>query len=82
MADDETPPETEDDTQIRLQDRWWWSATLSLVLGIVIVMLQFPSLQTGGVWLNWVVAVIGAAVAVFGLVRLIRAYQVVRSESD
>ena len=81
MADDPIPPET-DDAPMALQDRWWWSPTLSLVLGVVIVGMQWPSLRTGGVWLNWVVGALGAVVAVFGLVRLLRAYAKVRSVSD
>ena len=38
---------------ILLQDRWWWSPTLSLVLGGVITAMQVSALRTGGVWLNW-----------------------------
>jgi hypothetical protein len=96
MRDDTAQPDVPDATDaqtadlgssepaapILLQDRWWWSPTLSLVLGSVIAAMQVSALRTGGVWLNWLVAAIGAAVAVSGLVRLLRAYARVRSTTS
>jgi hypothetical protein len=90
MAADPTPNEPDDgplanepdDGPIALADRWWWSSTLSLGLGIVVVVLQVQSLTSGSaVWLNWVVAALGTAAALYGLVGLLRAYAKVRSES-
>lgn len=81
MTDEHTPKDA-DDAPISLQDRWWWSPTLSLGVGIVMVMLQVGSLGDGGVWLNWVVAAVGAVLAVTGLVRLVRAYTKVRAASS
>lgn len=96
MPDDTTRPDVPDLTDgevaelgtpdsaapILLQDRWWWSPTLSLVLGAVITAMQVSALRNGGVWLNWLVAAIGTAVAVSGLVRLLRAYAKVRSTTS
>lgn len=96
MRDDTTQPEEPDAraadvaelgspdpaAPILLQDRWWWSPTLSLVLGGVITAMQVSALRNGGVWLNWLVAAVGTAVAVSGLVRLLRAYAKVRSTAS
>lgn len=70
----------DENAPILLQDRWWWSSTLSLVLGGVITVMQVQALQNGGVWLNWLVAAVGTAVAGSGLVRLLRAYAKARSQ--
>ena len=96
MRDDTPQPDIPDTTDVQpadpgsseaaapilLQDRWWWSPTLSLVLGGVITAMQVSALRTGGVWLNWLVAAIGTAVAISGLVRLLRAYAKVRSRTN
>ena len=58
------------------------TAHLVVVLGGVITAMQVSALRTGGVWLNWLVAAIGTAVAVSGLVRLLRAYAKVRSSTN
>jgi len=90
MPDDLTQPDDADTTDldepgseapVLLQDRWWWSPTLSLVLGGVITVMQVQALLDGGVWLNWLVAAVGTAVAAFGLVRLLRAYAKIRSQA-
>ena len=59
-----------------LRDRWWWSPTLSIVVGAVVIGYQWEVL-TGPdpLWASWVVAALGLAVAVWGAVRLLRAYR-------
>ena len=81
MTDNPAPNEP-DDGPIALSDRWWWSPTLCLVVGIVVVVWQVSSLtSSSGLWLNWLVAALGTASALYGLVTLVRAYAKVRSES-
>jgi len=64
-----------DDRPTALRDRWWWSPVLSIVVGLVVIGYQWEQLTgPGGISLNWVVAAIGAAVALTGVVRLVRAY--------
>jgi len=58
-----------------VRDNWWWSPAVALVMGVVIVAIQWPSLTgSGGHVLNWVVAGLGAALAASGVVRLARDY--------
>jgi len=68
--------EPADDAPISVRDRWWWSSAMSIVVGAVVVGFQWDSL-TGphGLWANWLVAAIGLAVGISGLVRLGRAYR-------
>ncbi len=57
-----------------LRDRWWWSPTLSIVIGLVVIGYQLDPLRGDNpLWGNWLVAALGAAVAVWGAVRLVRA---------
>jgi len=57
-----------------LRDRWWWSPTLSIVIGLVVVGYQLDPLRGANpLWGNWVVAALGLGVAVWGVVRLVRA---------
>ncbi|WP_129337132.1 hypothetical protein [Cellulomonas endophytica] len=57
-----------------LRDRWWWSATLWLVLGLAVIGYQVEPLRgTNPLWANWLVAGLGLLVAAYGGVRLVRA---------
>ena len=57
-----------------LRDRWWWSPTLSIVIGLVVIGYQLEPLRgPDALWGNWLVAALGAAVSVWGVVRLVRA---------
>ncbi|GAA2723537.1 hypothetical protein [Cellulomonas aerilata] len=59
-----------------LRDTWWWSPTLALVVGLVVVGYQLPSLRSPEpLWISWVVAGVGAVVALVGLAQLLRAYR-------
>ncbi|WP_298457601.1 hypothetical protein [uncultured Cellulomonas sp.] len=59
-----------------LRDRWWWSPTLALVIGAVVVGYQLDALRgPDPVWLNWLVAGLGLAAAGYGIVTLLRAYR-------
>ncbi|QTE27846.1 hypothetical protein [Pengzhenrongella sicca] len=74
----DTPETTEpaEEPAIRAQDRWWWSPTMSLVAGAVVIGFQGDSIfGPDGIFLNRLVAAIGLVVAVSGLVRLVRAFR-------
>ena len=59
-----------------LRDRWWWSPTLSIVVGAVVIGYQLEAIRgPNPLWMNWVVAGLGLAVAVYGLVGLLRAHR-------
>lgn len=75
--DSDAPTENENDvkTPFSVADRWWWSGTFRTVLGVIIAYLQWEPISQGpGNWMNWVMFVIGAAVAIWGIVVLIRDY--------
>lgn len=75
QPDEPEPTESDTDAPTSVRDNWWWSPAVALVIGVVIVMLQIgPLTASGGVWLNWVVAGLGIALAASGVVRLVRAY--------
>lgn len=68
------PRPAEPVTGTALRDRWWWSPTLSIVIGLVVIGYQLEPLRgPDAIWGNWVVAGLGLAVAVWGAVRLVRA---------
>ena len=59
-----------------LRDRWWWSPTFAVVVGLVVVGYQLGPIRGGdALWLNWLVAALGLGVAVYGAVGLLRAYR-------
>lgn len=63
-----------------LDSRWWWSPTLMIVVGAVVIGYQFGAiLGEGGIWLNWVMVAVAAGVAIAGLVSLKRAYAAERA---
>ena len=69
------PADDADDAPTSVRDNWWWSPAFAIVIGVVVVLFQVgPITGSGGVWLNWVVAGVGIALAANGVVRLIRAY--------
>ncbi|HEY3547493.1 MAG TPA: hypothetical protein VGK17_15585 [Propionicimonas sp.] len=73
--DDPAMPETTWAGNQPLSGRWWWSPALMLVVGVVVTGYQTGPIRSGnGIVLNWVMAVIGVAVAVAGLVSLRRAH--------
>ncbi|NTW41413.1 MAG: hypothetical protein HGA44_16305 [Cellulomonadaceae bacterium] len=56
-----------------LDTRWWWSASLMIVVGLVVIGYQAKVLMAGtGIALNWVMVVIGAVVVGWGVVDLIK----------
>lgn len=58
-----------------ITQRWWWSNTLQTVIGAVVALLQLDFITgDGGVWLNWVVFILGGVLFVTGVIGLIRAY--------
>lgn len=58
-----------------ITQRWWWSNTLQTVIGAVVALLQLDFITgDGGVWLNWVVFILGGVLFVTGIIGLIRAY--------
>jgi len=72
---DEPEPAEESPAPATLRDRWWWSPTLNMLAGGGVVAYQWgPITQSKAIPLTWVVAAIGVAVALVGLVRLVRAY--------
>ena len=71
----EPTPTPDDDEKTSVRDNWWWSPAFAMVAGVVVVIFQYgPISQSGGVWLNWVVAGVGVALAGYGAVRLVRSY--------
>jgi hypothetical protein len=70
-----TTPEPEQ-PQPPTHERWWWTGTYRAVLGGAIVGYQSPVLTSGeaSTW-NWVLAAVGAAVAVWGLSMVWTAYR-------
>lgn len=81
--DDRSPVPSDDGAADRtwagnqpLDQRWWWSPALMVVVGIAVIAYQVGAFrgEGGGFWLNWVMVAAGAAVAVWGLVRLKHAW--------
>ncbi|WP_182113917.1 MULTISPECIES: hypothetical protein [unclassified Actinotalea] len=59
-----------------LTTRWWWSPALMIVVGAVVIGYQVSAyVGEGGIFLNGVMIVIGAAVMVAGFVSLRRAHR-------
>jgi hypothetical protein len=59
-----------------LRDRWWWSPTLMIVVGLVVIGYQLEPLRSSNaVWGNWAVAALGLVVVVHGAVQLHRAHR-------
>jgi hypothetical protein len=57
-----------------LGDRWWWSPTLAIAVGLLMVAYQLPVLRgPDPLWISWAVAAVGAVLALVGGVRLARA---------
>ena len=73
-ADEPDPTDAPDETPTSVRDNWWWTPAFAMVAGVVVVVFQYGSIRSGGVWLNWLVAGIGAVLAGYGLVRLVRDY--------
>lgn len=59
-----------------LRDNWWWSGGLWLVGGGAVAYYQWPAIRDGGIWANYVMAVIGIGLAAVGAWRLWRDWQV------
>lgn len=68
-------PDSPDESAQPLHARWWWSASLPLIVGVVVIGFQISAYRDGGgMWLNAVMIVVGAAVAISGLVGLKKAH--------
>lgn len=76
---DDSAPENEKEQEqkpFNVADRWWWSGTFRAVLGVVIAYLQWGPISEGiANWMNWVMVAVGIAVAIWGVVDLIRDYE-------
>lgn len=75
------PTPTSPDARPRsLRDNWWWSGGLWLAGGGAIVFYQWPVIEDGtAFWGNYVMAVLGAAIAGVGAWRLWRDWGVHRA---
>ena len=59
-----------------LDDRWWWSAVLWMVVGVGVIIYQSGPIRSGTeIWLNWLMVTIGAVVAGRGAVMLWAAWR-------
>ncbi|MBX9245085.1 hypothetical protein ICW40_09735 [Actinotalea ferrariae] len=59
-----------------LDQRWWWSPALMIVVGVVVIAFQVSAYTgDGGTWLNAVMIAVGAAVVVAGLFSLRKAHR-------
>ncbi|WP_149205015.1 hypothetical protein [Actinotalea subterranea] len=57
-----------------LDSRWWWSPSLMVVVGIVVIGYQMSAyLGEGGIWLNGVMIAVGVVVVGAGVVSMVRA---------
>ncbi|WP_372594267.1 hypothetical protein [Actinotalea sp.] len=74
---DGTHPEDEAPaTRSALDDRWWWSAVLWMVVGVGVIAYQSGPIRTGtAIGLTWVLVAIGALVAARGALMLWRAWR-------
>lgn len=74
MTDREQPPGGE--TPPPVHERWWWTGTFRAVIGAVVAGYQWPVIASGdaSVW-NWVLAVVGAAIVVWGATLVLTAYR-------
>lgn len=83
MSDDRpTPaPEPEPDepteaTRPGVPERWWWTGTFRAVLGAAVVIYQWPVISSGEAQVpNWILVAAGAAVVVWGVWVLLRAWR-------
>ncbi|GGB94546.1 hypothetical protein [Cellulomonas carbonis] len=77
MSDASTPePTPQPEPRPDVRERWWWTGTFRAVLGGAVVGYQWPVISRGeAVPLTWVVAGLGAVVAVWGLWLLVTAYR-------
>ncbi len=75
-SDEPEPTSTPDDeAKSSVRDNWWWSGAFAIVAGVAVVAFQYgPISQSGGVWLNWVVAGVGVVLAGYGAGQLVRSY--------
>lgn len=75
MASNEEPQDGRTDG-VPARDQWWFSPTLQLVAGGAVAAFQWGPISGGTAnWLNWLVAVAGVLVAVFGATSLARAWR-------
>ncbi|MGV8966136.1 MAG: hypothetical protein ACOH2F_07635 [Cellulomonas sp.] len=67
-------PDDAEEPKSSVRDNWWWTPAFEIVAGVAVVAFQWGSITQSGVWLNWVVAAVGGALAVYGAVQLYRSY--------
>lgn len=57
-------------------ERWWWTGTFRAVLGAAVVIYQWPVISSGEAQVpNWILVAAGAAVVVWGVWVLLRAWR-------
>lgn len=71
----EQDDQSDEKTPFSIRDRWWWSGTFRTVIGFIIAYLQWGPISEGNSnWMNWAMIAVGAAVAIWGIIDLIRDY--------
>ncbi len=68
------PPADSPGTPSRSLDaRWWWSSSLPVIVGLVVIGYQVSAFTDGvGTWANGAMIALGAGVALWGLAGLRR----------
>jgi predicted secreted hydrolase len=68
MAQPELPPD-DPDPQASLRDRWWFSSALQVVAGAAVIGFQWGPISQGSAnAANWLVALLGLLVLIYGVV--------------
>ena len=65
-----------------LDARWWWSSSLPVIVGLVVIGYQVSAFADGvGTWANGAMIALGGAVALWGLAGLRKDYAAHRAAS-
>ncbi len=69
-------PMPSSDRRVSPRDKWWFSPMLQVVAGGAIIGFQLGPISGGTAkWLNWIVALLGLTVLVWGAVSWFRAWR-------